>query len=286
MVKALADLHTHSNVSDGVHSPSEIVVRASKLGLGGIALTDHDTIDGLTEFANCKVSTRLARVPGVEIGTEFNGREAHILGFFVPYDAEPLRSRLDWLESSRRTRLPKMVQKLRDLGIDIKQAEIDRVLEGVRTPGRPHLARILVQEGIVSDTAEAFDLYLGKDKPAYVKRERMDTIEAISLLRSVGGVPVLAHPFMFKVENLEHTLIRLRSAGLEGVEVHYDYTYAGIENSEPMIAQLAEQMGLIGTGGSDYHGDSLRPDLGSVTVPLSVVDELRVIARSLGSSAA
>jgi predicted metal-dependent phosphoesterase TrpH len=254
--------------------------------LGGIALTDHDTIDGLPEFTNCNVSTQLARVPGVEIGAEFNGREAHILGFFVPYDAEPLRLRLEWLESSRRTRFPKMVQRLRNLGIDIDQAEIDRVLEGVRTPGRPHLARVLVQKGIVSDTAEAFGLYLGKDKPAYVKRERMDAVEAISLLRSVGGVPVLAHPFMFKVDNLEHTIIQLRSAGLEGVEVHYDYTHAGIENSEPMIVQLAEQMGLIGTGGSDYHGDSLRPDLGSVTVPLSVIDELRAIAQSLGSSAA
>ncbi len=285
-MRALADLHTHSNVSDGVHSPSDIVSRASKLGLGGIALTDHDTIDGLAEFMNCKASTRLARVPGVEIGTEFMGKEAHILGFFVPCDAESLQSRLDWLESSRRTRFPKMVQKLRDLGIDIGQTEIDRALEGVRTPGRPHLARVLIQKGIVSDTAEAFGLYLGKDKPAYVKRERMDTIEAISLLRSVGGVPVLAHPFMFKVENLEHTLIQLRSAGLEGVEVHYDYTYAGIGNSEPMIAQLAEEVGLIGTGGSDYHGDSLRPGLGSVTVSLSVIDELRAIARSLGSSAA
>ena len=225
-----ADLHVHSNISDGIHSPSELVELAANLELGALALTDHDTIDGMSEFLNAKCPDYIMRVPGVEISTEHNGKEIHLLGYFVP-DSQVLKTKLKWLEEAREHRFPKMVDRLRDLGIEVTKDEIEYVLDGVTSPGRPHLARVLVQKGIVKDINHAFDRFLGVGKPAYVKKERMETTDAIIFLRSLGAVPVVAHPLTIPDSNLKQVLLELRDFGLLGVEVKYDYTHVDVRGN-------------------------------------------------------
>jgi predicted metal-dependent phosphoesterase TrpH len=227
----------------------------------------------------------LVRVCGIEISSNYIDREAHILGYFVPQDVQLLRESLESMESSRRQRFPKMVDKLRGMGIDISKAELESALRGVASPGRPHLARILVERGVVADTREAFDLYLDKGRPAYVERNRISARDAIALLRSVGSVPVLAHPYSLEAADLKPVLDEMAHSGLLGVEVSYDYSHMNVRESEEDIAALAADLDLIGTGGSDYHGDSSSPELGSVTVPLDTVKKLREASGTLRSRA-
>jgi hypothetical protein len=277
-----ADLHVHSNVSDGIHSPSELVKMAANLELGALALTDHDTIDGRSEFLNADCPDYIMRIPGVEISTEHLGKEIHVLGYFVP-DSQFLKTKLKWLEEARERRFPQMIQRLRDLGIDVTKEEIDQVLKGVTSPGRPHLARILVQKGVVKDWKEAFKQYIGRGKPAYVKKQRMETTEAIHLLRSLGAVPVAAHPLTIPVSNLRDLLISLIEAGLLGVEVEYDYSHLEVEGDVEDVRSAVRGLGLIETGGSDHHGDITRSNLGDITVPLDVVSQLTKAVEKLKS---
>ncbi|MHA1588280.1 MAG: PHP domain-containing protein [Candidatus Thorarchaeota archaeon] len=282
-MKVRADLHVHSNLSDGVHSPSELLSIASSLNLGALALTDHDTIDGLVEFMNAEVHGCPIRIPGVEISTEYKGVEAHLLGYFIPTQAPKLVKRLKVLEESRRKRFPKMRSRLESEGIQLSDDDIDQVLQGVKAPGRPHMAKLLIQRGYVKDLEEAFHKYLGKGKPGYVKKERADIGEAISLLRSEGAVPVLAHPLTMRLPDLRSTLIELRELGLLGVEIEYDYQHLRLNVKPGEVRAITEGLGLIETGGSDYHGDGAHRDLGSVTVPIHVVDNLRKAHEELRS---
>ncbi|MFW9944353.1 MAG: PHP domain-containing protein, partial [Candidatus Sifarchaeia archaeon] len=201
MVRARADLHTHSAYSDGSDAPAVLVKKAEEIGLGGLALTDHDTLKGLEDFMDAALRANLTGVPGVEISTEHDGKEVHVLGYFVPFESEELRNRLEPLSNARQVRFLKMVEKLREIRIDVKQEEVDYVLRGVESPGRPHLAELLVRKGVVRNSAEAFKQYLVEGKPAYVKKERLGTVEAINLLRSVGAVPVIAHPLSIETSN-------------------------------------------------------------------------------------
>jgi len=283
-VRARADLHVHSNLSDGVHSPSELLALASNLNLGALALTDHDTIDGLVEFMNAEVLGCPIKIPGVEISTEYRGVEAHLLGYFVPTQAPKLVKKLKVLEESRRKRFPKMRSRLESEGIRLSDDDIDRMLQGVKAPGRPHMAKLLVQKGYVKDIEEAFHKYLGKGKPGYVKKERADIGEAISLLRSEGAVPVLAHPLTMRLPDLRSTLIKLRELGLLGVEIEYDYQHLHLNVKPGEVRAIAEGLGLIETGGSDYHGDGAHRNLGSVTVSIHVVDNLRKAHEELRNS--
>ncbi|MEE9541276.1 MAG: PHP domain-containing protein [Candidatus Thorarchaeota archaeon] len=283
-MRARADLHVHSNLSDGVHSPSELLALASNLNLGALALTDHDTIDGLVEFMNAEVLGCPIRIPGVEISTEYKGVEAHLLGYFVPTQAPKLVKRLKTLEESRRKRFPKMRSRLESEGIRLSDDDIDQMLQGVKAPGRPHLAKLLIQRGYVKDIEEAFHKYLGKGKPGYVKKERADIGEAISLLRSEGAVPVLAHPLTMRLPDLRSTLIKLRELGLLGVESEYDYQHLHLNVKPGEVRAIAEGLGLIETAGSDYHGDGAHRNPGSVTVPIHVVDNLRKAHEELRNS--
>ncbi|NOR38174.1 MAG: PHP domain-containing protein [Candidatus Thorarchaeota archaeon] len=282
-MKVRADLHVHSNLSDGVHSPSELLSIASSLNLGALALTDHDTIDGLVEFMNAEVHGCPIRISGVEISTEYKGVEAHLLGYFIPTQAPKLVKRLKALEESRRKRFPKMRSRLESEGIRLSDDDIDQVLQGVKAPGRPHMAKLLIQRGYVKDIEEAFHKYLGKGKPGYVKKEHADTAEAISLLRAEGAVPVLAHPLTMRLPDLRSTLIELRELGLLGVEIEYDYQHRRLDVKPGEVRAIAEGLGLIETGGSDYHGDGAHRILGSVTVPIQVVNNLRKAHEELRS---
>ncbi len=280
-MRTLADLHLHSTVSDGINTPSQLVAMAVQKELGAIALTDHDTLDGISEFMKAKAPNWLVRIPGVEISTVHNGHETHILGYFVPESADKLRERLAYLEKKRQERFPKMVQKLNELGVKIAKKDLQRILEGVKSPGRPHLARLLVMNGIVRDEKEAFEVYLGDGKPAYVEKEMIDAKEAIALLRAEETVPVLAHPLTIGSSDLRRDIKQLQQAGLLGIEVNYAYDHMYTPAAPGQVSEAAEGLGLIETGGSDHHGDASRSFMGDVTVPLSVVDCLRKAATSL-----
>ena len=282
-MKALVDLHVHSNHSDGLHLPQELVKRAEKIGLEGIALTDHDTLDGLRDFMDAPTSTDLHRVPGVEISTEYQGFELHMLGYFVPLEESPIDIRLRTTRESRHTRFPKMIQKLRNLGIEIEDEEIEDILKDVDSPGRPHLARILIEKGVVKDINEAFAKYLSSGKPAYVARSKMDSVYAINLIRESGAVPVLAHPLLIKEVNLKQLLPELKSHGLEGVEVNYGYQKTENMDLVESVKKIAKDLGLIATGGSDFHGDDGHYALGSVGTSIDTIDLLRKACEQIRS---
>jgi predicted metal-dependent phosphoesterase TrpH len=167
-----------------------------------------------------------------------------------------------------------MIQKLNDLGIDITLEELYEGLDGVSSPGRPHVAQALIKKGAVKTTLEAFEKYLASDKPAFVKKERMDTVEAVKLLRSVGGVPVLAHPLTVKIEDLRTFINSLIDVGLMGVEVEYDYSFMGRDRSSEEVREVIQDIDILRTGGSDYHGTVHYTELGSVTVPTEIIDSL------------
>jgi predicted metal-dependent phosphoesterase TrpH len=280
-MKARADLHVHSDRSDGLHSPQELVELADKMGLGGIALTDHDTLDGIPDFMDASISTDLLRVSGVEVSTKYQGQEIHILGYFVPAGNSPIEERLKAIRESRQTRFPKMVQKLRELGIDVDEAEVKKVLREVESPGRPHLARILIDSGVVSDIREAFTTYLATGKPAYVGRELVEILEAIELLRESGAVPVLAHPLLIEDIDLKEFILYLKNHGLEGVEVDYGYRKESLMDRVNDVRELTGKLGLIETGGSDYHGDEGHYALGSVGASVETIDTLRRISERI-----
>ncbi|UCH05763.1 MAG: PHP domain-containing protein [Candidatus Thorarchaeota archaeon] len=277
-MKARADLHTHSAYSDGSDTPAVLVRKAEEMELGGIALTDHDTLMGLKDFMDAASRANLIGVPGVEISTEHDGKEVHLLGYFVPFGSEELSKRLEPLSNGRLVRFLKMVEKLRKIGIDVRQDEVDNVLRGVESPGRPHLAGLLVRKGVVRNSAEAFQQYLVEGKPAYVKKDRLGTVEAIRLLRSAGAVPVIAHPMAIETSNLREFLKQLQKSGAVGVEIEYDYAPWGTAGSPEDVRKAVQGLGFIETGGSDYHGNTAAARLGSATVEIKTIEKLREAA--------
>jgi predicted metal-dependent phosphoesterase TrpH len=281
MVRARADLHTHSSASDGTDSPTELVRKADEIELGGLALTDHDSLDGVQEFMSAHASDTLIRVPGLEISAEYEHKEVHILGYFVPLDSKSLNDRLEYLRKARHERLPKIIRKLNELGLDVTMDELNDNLKGVASPGRPHVAQLLIKKGFVKTTLEAFQKYLASDRPAYVKKERMQALEAVELLRSVKAVPVLAHPLTIKVQNLRSIIQTLVNAGLMGVEVEYDYRFMGAHHNIEEVREAIRELDVLQTGGSDYHGTIHYTDLGSVTVPIEVIDSLERVRNEL-----
>lgn len=276
-----ADLHTHSLFSDGVDTPEKIVKLADRLELGGVALTDHDTIQGLKQFLECEASPALRRVPGIEISTESECGEAHLLGYFVPPDADSIESELEKFRKQRKYRFPKMVRRLEELGITIDPAKVKEIMDTVHVPGRPHLARLLVDEGVVRSTDEAFELYLAEGRPAYIKRELIELHDGIRLLRSVGAVPVIAHPLTIQITDLRSFLTDLKRTGLEGIEAEYHYDIVKTRIHPDEIRNVARELGLVMTGGSDYHGDGSHSQLAKATVSVDVIDQLQEIAQEM-----
>lgn len=247
------DLHLHTSVSDGVLSPSRIVRYAKEKGLRAIAITDHDTIDGNGEALDEGAKLGLEVIPGVEISAQFDVGSMHILGFFIDIGNKELREKLSLLQETRAKRNPKMVQKLRELGMEISYDEVLHASGGGQV-GRPHFAQVLMKKGYVNTVQEAFDRYLGKGAPAYVDKFRFDPKEAMGLIREARGIPVLAHPFTLHIPSphqLNALLFELVQLGLMGIEISYpEHTKEQIS----LYKGLAEKHGLLVTGGSDYHG--------------------------------
>ena len=271
----LIDLHTHSTTSDGTLSPGALVRDAASIGLRTLALTDHDTIDGVPEAMAAGRETGVEIIPGVELGTSVERREHHILGYFVDIDDTSFQAALVDLAARRMRRAETMIARLAGIGVTVPLAEVLREA-GHGTVGRPHLARVLIRHGHATSVEDAFDRYLKHGQPAYVPREPFLPEEAIALVRSAGGVPVLAHPL--STGDPETAVARLRPAGLGGLEVYYgEYD----DDTRHTLRLLADRVGLIPTGGSDFHGPGYRAGrkLGGAPVPADTVDRLRDAAR-------
>jgi hypothetical protein len=269
------DLHVHSTASDGKFSPEAIISKAAGLGLKVISLTDHDSIDGIIPaLKTVKIYPGLTFIPGVEISTDMPDGEAHVLGYFIDYTSTELGSTLERFRNSRLRRAQGMVSKLGSLGIDIDWSRVQEIA-GDGAIGRPHIAQAMLEKGYIASFKEAFDKYIGHGGPAYVEREKMTPEEAVALIVRSGGLPVLAHPFT--VKEPEALVIKLKAAGLVGIEAYYkDNTAAETEAT----LGLAAKYGLIATGGSDFHGiaDSNDAMLGSVDVPLEAAQRLIALA--------
>jgi predicted metal-dependent phosphoesterase TrpH len=269
------DLHVHSTASDGKFSPEAIISKAAELGLKVISLTDHDSIDGIIPaLKTVKTYPGLTFIPGVEISTDMPDGEAHVLGYFIDYTSTELGSTLERFRNSRLRRAQGMVSKLGALGIDIDWSRVQEIA-GDGAIGRPHIAQAMLEKGYIASFKEAFDKYIGHGSPAYVEREKMTPEEAVALIVRSGGLPVLAHPFT--VKEPETMVIKLKAAGLVGIEAYYkDNTAAETEAT----LGLAVKYGLIATGGSDFHGiaDSNDAMLGSVEVPMEAAQRLSALA--------
>ena len=261
----LIDLHVHSNASDGTYAPAEVVRRAQEGGLKAIALTDHDTIDGLAEAVAAGERYGVEVIPGVEVSARFPGGSMHVLGLDISYRNGHLGERLAVLQKARAARNPQIIAKLNDLGIKITLEQVAEI-SGRGQMGRPHIARALMESGYVRSIQEAFDIFLRNDGKAYVAKFRFPPEEAIAMIRDVQGVPVLAHPFTLGLGSafaLKHTLEELTALGLAGIEAIYaEHT----PEQEALYLRLARELGLLITGGSDYHGEN-KPEITLGSMP-------------------
>jgi len=268
------DLHVHSTASDGRFSPAEIVRQAAGRGLSVIALTDHDSVEGIpAALEEAAKYPDLRVIPGVEISTEVSSGEVHILGYFVDYKSPGLLTKLERMRNSRLERAQKIVAKLGQLGINIDWPRVQEIAAG-GTVGRPHIAQAMLEKAYIGSMKEAFTTYIGHDRPAYVTREKMTQVESVRLILQADGLPVLAHPST--VNDPESLVSELKPEGLAGMECYYDgYTQEEINT----LLKVAGKYGLVATGGSDYHGMEIDETvLGSVEVPLQAAEALMALA--------
>lgn len=273
------DLHIHSTASDGRLSPAEVVRKSAGAGLTVIALTDHDTVDGIVPALEAaKAFPWLKVIPGVEISTDVPTGEVHVLGYFIDYTHPELEATLRRMRNSRQERAQGMISKLRNLGLPIEWERVKEIA-GSGSIGRPHLAQAMLEKSYIASIKEAFDAYLGWGKPAYVEREKMTPKEAVTLILQANGLPVLAHPLT--INDPEAMVIELKTSGLVGIEAYYDNCTTEEINR---LVSLAERYGLIVTGGSDYHGldDSTETIIGGAGVPIESAEQLIALAKQLG----
>ena len=241
------DFHCHSTASDGVLSPADLVKLAYEQGVRVMALTDHDSTEGLEE-ARAAIEPDFTLIPGVELGTDIPGAEIHMLGLFLDPAQPELQEILKKLRDGRLGRGEGIVKKLQEMGKEISWEQVQRIA-GDASVGRPHIAQALLDNGEVETIKEAFDKYIARNGPAYVERDKMTPVEAVETIVRMGGIPCIAHPL--DLENLDGMLVELKAAGMVAMEVYYkDYAPDEVER----LRLLAEKHDLLPLGGSDYHG--------------------------------
>ena len=272
------DLHVHSSASDGTVPPNTVVAKAAAHGLTAIALTDHDTLSGIPAARAAAAQHSIDLVPGVELSVDHAGLKIHMLAYFIEPVSGPLQDRLGTLRAGRDTRNVGIVQRLNDLGYPITMDDVLRHAGGDAV-GRPHIADALVEAGSISSRSEAFVDLLSDGGSAYVERERLTATEAIELTMQSGGVTSIAHPLTIDADasTLRSVLGDLRDAGLAGLEAYYSEYQPTVR---AQLAAVAAELGLVATGGSDYHGAG-KPGLelgsghGDLAVPETALAELR-----------
>jgi predicted metal-dependent phosphoesterase TrpH len=268
------DLHIHSTASDGKDSPQEILQRAAQKGLHTIAITDHDTVAGVTTAMKAAQPYNVEVIPGIELSTVWKGRDIHILGYYLDYTSLALQEDLNGLRGTRHRRNQMLIEQLNKLGLDITLAEAQaKQTDPQGNLGRPHIAEVLVEKGYVSSIQEAFNRYLGQEGKAYINPPRISPFEGIQLVLRYGGIPVLAHPGLYQLDEI---INELKEHGLQGIEVyHPDHD----EAAEAHYLKIAQQFGLIVTGGSDYHGERegtiFHADIGSQKMNYSLLSKLK-----------
>jgi 3',5'-nucleoside bisphosphate phosphatase len=276
------DLHTHTTASDGSLSPAQLVQYAKHQGLHALAVTDHDTIAGLADAIAEGERLGVRIIPGIELSCFHQSIELHILGYFIdPLDPH-LRPALLRYQSSREERNLRIIERLRELGLDITYQEV-KTFAALATVGRPHIAQVLLQKGYVYSVADAFSRYLGDDGPAYIARTTPDAPEAIALIRRIGGVPVLAHPIYAARarQSFERLCAALKNAGLWGLETVYS---GHTQQQTDRLRAVAREQGLGISGGSDFHGES-RPEVllgsgyGNLKIPAALLEPIEALAR-------
>ncbi len=247
MLEGFFDLHTHTTASDGTLSPEQLIRCCLEAGLSGVGITDHDTMAAIPEAIQLAASSGLTVVPGIEISTEQHGKEIHILGYYCSPNSPSLNQMMSEVRDARKSRMELIVANLRNAGVDITLEQLVFHI-GNEAVGRPHIARALVAMGAAESVQDAFDRYLVRGKPGYVPRYKLDPIVAVKQILAAGGVPVLAHPGLIGDDSVIEALI---VAGLKGIEVWYpQHTNEQVEH----YAEMADSLGLIPTGGSDFHG--------------------------------
>ena len=280
------DLHTHTTASDGSDSPFDLVEAAASLGLSAVAITDHDTTQGLEEAGEAASRVGIELVRGVELSLDWRGGAMHMLVLLVRRP-DLLHSRLAPVRRARMRRNLQIAEHLQSLGVEVTMEEVKQE-GGEGTIGRPHFASLLAKKGYVADIQEAFSRYLGRGCPAYAERYRLAPDEGIRLAHAVGGVAVLAHPLTLGLEggDLSDLLGDLAAQGMDGMEAYYG---AYEPPTRRTLAKLARRHGLIPAGGSDYHG-RFKPQIGlgvgrgDLTVPDRVLEELRAVAATASNA--
>ena len=256
------DLHTHSRASDGELAATDLASKVSAAGIGVWGLCDHDTVAGLPEAGAAARHHGIRLVPGIELSAFLDAKEIHLLGHFIDPANPAMRAFEDLLTVRRRIRMEQIIEKLDRVGVKVTPADIERH-SGGKTIGRPHVAKAIVAAGAAATVKEAFDRFIGEGRPGYVQRYRLEAEEAVRLVRSAGGTTTVAHPGVSKLER--HDLVRLRAAGVDGLEVHHaDH----VPSLREKFMRIAEELELVPTAGSDYHGITISPDrrLGEITM--------------------
>jgi predicted metal-dependent phosphoesterase TrpH len=269
-----ADLHLHTQFSDGTFTPEELVLHAQKHGLACIALTDHDTVEGCARAATACAAVKMEFIAGSELTAEHEDTEVHILGYFLDTQNPVLLEKIARFQSVRQNRIYEMCAALNQQGVPLK-AETVFALANCKSPGRPHVARALVKEKLIANLDEAFEKYLKKGRPAWVPKTKMSALEGIELIHRAGGLAVMAHPGLNRTDDIIPDLV---DAGLDGIECFH--TKHSTVMSERYL-EIAEKYDLLVTGGSDCHGFSKKaPLIGTVRLPYEHVERLYAAKKS------
>ena len=277
----IVDFHTHSTCSDGTLTPKELVNHAKKSGLSAFALTDHDSVDGIKEAKEEAERIGIEFIPGIEFSAAEN-TETHIIGLFINPENETLLKTIEKLKGSRKRRMEEICFKLRNLGMDITHDEALEIAGG-NFVGRAHIAKLMVEKGYCETIKECFEKYIGLGKPAYAEKNELSAIEAVKAIRAAGGLAFLAHLNQtgYSLEQLEELLLKLQSAGLNGIEGYYpEYTAEQISD----YRALAEKLSLCFSGGSDYHA-AMKPHIqigvgtGDLSIPYFVLQNMKNILK-------
>ncbi|MBN2852022.1 MAG: PHP domain-containing protein [Clostridia bacterium] len=267
----MIDLHTHTTASDGSLTPEQLVKKAKLLGITHLGITDHDSINGVGDALSAGEKYGVTIVPGVELGTDYLKTETHILGYFNKQNYMNIKPYFDWILEKRDQRNLQLIENLQHAGFSVSIEEVMKKADG-GTPGRPHIAQLLIEKGYVMNIDDAFSSILLRED-IYVKREKTTPKSAIQEIVKAGGIPVLAHPVYLDMENeFENALTLFISYGLKGIEVyHSDHK----KEHEDKYMSAANKYHLLMTGGSDYHGDNKdKVILGGVKVPEHLVFDL------------
>ena len=265
-----ADLHLHTNFSDGTFSPEELVLQAQKSGLACIAVTDHDSVEGCARAAAACAAVKMEFIPGTELTAEHDDTELHVLGYFLNTHNEKLLAEIARFQAVRQNRIHEMVARINELGTPL-EVESVFALANCKSPGRPHVARAMVKAGFVKNLDEAFERFLKKGRPAWVPKSRVSALEAIDLVHQAGGLAVMAHPGLNRTDSIIPHLVE---AGLDGIECFH--TKHSTAMSERYL-EIADKYHLLVTGGSDCHGFSKgKPLIGTVKLPYEHVEKMEL----------